>query len=101
MFSLKRKTRKTSATASRPVTRAAGTAPSRPITHERWIPVQDLQLGMYVSELSVPWEDTGFMFQGFNIDSMKLLKQVANSCDEVLIRSEKMAYASRTAAHQM
>jgi len=56
---------------------------------------------MYVSELSVPWEDTGFMFQGFNIDSMKLLKQVANSCDEVLIRSEKMAYVSRTAAHQM
>ena len=98
MFSFKRKTRKTSTTASR---RVARSAPSRPITHERWIPVQDLQLGMYVSELSVPWEDTGFMFQGFNVDSMKLLKQVANSCDQVLIRSEKLAYVSRTAVHQM
>ena len=64
-------------------------------------PVRELELGMYVAELNVPWESTSFMFQGFTVDSIKLLKAVINSCDEVLVRSEKVANISSSASHRL
>lgn len=101
MFSRKSKVRKTARTASRPVTRAASRTVSRAVCHHRWIPVSELEIGMYVIELNVPWENTGFMFQGFKVDSMVLLKEVVKSCDEVLIRSEKVANISSSATHRL
>lgn len=102
MFSLLRKkpakyTRSTTRTANR----AAAHVTARPVSHERWIPVSELQMGMYVSELNVPWEGTGFMFQGFQINSIELLKQVKKTCDEVLVRSEKVAYVSSASSDRM
>lgn len=101
MFSFNRKTRRTSKATARPVTRPAAKVVSRAVTHQRWIPVSELEIGMQVIELSVPWEDTGFMFQGFTIDSVALLKQVAKSCDQVLVRSEKVANISSNASHRL
>lgn len=62
----------------------------RAVQHERWVHTDQLELGMYVTELSVPWEDTGFMFQGFVLDSVSLLKQVQEVSEYALVQSRKM-----------
>jgi len=49
---------------------------TRVIKTKRWIHRDELKVGMYVSELDVAWEDTNFMFQGFVVDNMKLLKDI-------------------------
>ncbi|MGX5174537.1 HD-GYP domain-containing protein [Aliikangiella sp. IMCC44653] len=47
------------------------------------VPVAKLQLGMYISQLDKPWEDSPFLFQGFPIDSEELLNSVKNECEWV------------------
>lgn len=49
------------------------------------ISVQDLEQGMYVSELDRPWLDSPFLFQGFLIDSEELLAQLKATCEFVYI----------------
>lgn len=67
------------------------TTTTRIVRDVRWIPSAQLKLGMYVSELDVPWDQTPFMFQGFKIDSEELLKKVQDASDTVRIESEKVA----------
>ena len=67
------------------------TVTTRLVRDKRWIPSSQLKLGMYVSELDVPWEQTPFMFQGFNIDSHELMKKVQSVSETVCIESEKVA----------
>jgi hypothetical protein len=38
-----------------------------------------IQIGMFVSELDRPWEDTTFMFQGFLIDSEQQIELMFNN----------------------
>lgn len=45
----------------------------------------DLKKGMYVSELDRPWQDTQFLFQGFEIVDDSTLAQVKNLCKFVYI----------------
>ena len=53
------------------------------------IPVDQLQFGMYVSELDRPWTDTPFMFQGFVIEDEKQLETLRKYCKKVFVDPEK------------
>ena len=44
------------------------------------VAVRDLHLGMYVSELDIPWLESPFLFQGFIIDSREQLDQLNQVC---------------------
>ena len=68
---------------------------ARVITSKSWLPVNQLELGMYVEELDKPWEQTSFMFQGFIIDSYETLKAVKNCCQYASVRTQKPAASRR------
>jgi HD-GYP domain-containing protein (c-di-GMP phosphodiesterase class II) len=53
------------------------------------ISVQELEFGMYVSELDRPWTDTPFMFQGFILNDEKQLETIRKFCKKVIIDLEK------------
>lgn len=74
----------------------AETGNSRPSLLDRsandhiWVHSSQLELGMYVNKLDKPWEQTSFMFQGFVIDSYKLLRQVQSSCEHANVQTHKV-----------
>ncbi len=47
--------------------------------------VEALEVGMFVSELDCPWEETDFFFQGFTIDSQKTIDRIRDYCQFVYI----------------
>jgi len=49
------------------------------------IPVSELSLGMYVTELDRPWLDSPFMFQGFSIESPDQLAALQETCRYVFV----------------
>ncbi len=49
------------------------------------IPVTELQLGMYISELDRPWLGTPFLFQGFLINHADEIEQLQTYCEYVYI----------------
>ena len=49
------------------------------------IHVYELQIGMFVSKLEVPWEESPFLMQGFDLKSQVDIKAVQNVCDYVYI----------------
>ncbi|MDQ7911931.1 HD-GYP domain-containing protein [Pseudomonas sp. 102515] len=49
------------------------------------LPVSQLQLGMYVSELDRPWAGTPFLFQGFPIQSVHDLRALQDTCEFVWV----------------
>jgi HD-GYP domain-containing protein (c-di-GMP phosphodiesterase class II) len=49
------------------------------------IPVQNLEVGMYVSRLDVPWVQTPFPIQGFHITKQEQLEQLALYCNKVYV----------------
>ena len=49
------------------------------------IPVADLALGMYVSQLDRPWTDTPFLFQGFFIHHSDEIDEIRRYCQHVFI----------------
>jgi HD-GYP domain-containing protein (c-di-GMP phosphodiesterase class II) len=53
------------------------------------IPVEQLTLGMYVTELDRPWVDTPFLFQGFEIKTDADIRAVKDVCDYVYIDTTK------------
>jgi HD-GYP domain-containing protein (c-di-GMP phosphodiesterase class II) len=53
------------------------------------IPVEQLQFGMYVSELDRPWTDTPFTFQGFVLEDEEQLKTLKKYCRKVYVDPEK------------
>jgi HD-GYP domain-containing protein (c-di-GMP phosphodiesterase class II) len=53
------------------------------------IPVEQLRLGMYISELDRPWTDTPFQFQGFVLENEKQLEMVKKYCRKVYVDPEK------------
>ncbi|MBI3546756.1 MAG: HD-GYP domain-containing protein [Gammaproteobacteria bacterium] len=50
--------------------------------------VQDLQLGMYVSELDRHWLETSFLFQGFEIVSDEQIEELKKFCKHVYIDTD-------------
>ncbi len=54
------------------------------------ISVQDLQHGMYVSELvGLHWRETPFLFQGFQVQSDEQIEQLSQYCQHVYIDTEQ------------
>lgn len=49
------------------------------------IDAADLECGMYVSQLDRPWLETPFLFQGFEIQDAKDLRQLRLSCKHVYV----------------
>jgi putative nucleotidyltransferase with HDIG domain len=49
------------------------------------VPVEELQLGMYIAELDRPWRETPFMFQGFEIRSLDDVEQLKRYCKHVYV----------------
>ena len=49
------------------------------------IPVAALKVGMYLVELDRPWEDTPFLFQGFEITNVAQIEEVAEHAQEVVV----------------
>jgi len=74
---------------------------TRVVKSTRWIHRNELKIGMYVSELDCGWDDTPFMFQGFVIDSTKLLNSVQELAEYVCINSEKLANVSTGSTNRM
>lgn len=57
------------------------------------VPVDVLEIGMYVSELDRPWVETPFIFQGFLITNEDELDQLHQHCEYVIIDTEKSQVA--------
>ena len=55
------------------------------------VPVEQLQFGVYISELDRPWTETPFMFQGFVLNDEKDLETLKKYCKKVYIDPEKSA----------
>ncbi len=68
---------------------------------KRWVHRNQLKVGMYVSELDKPWEETRFMFQGFVIDSRALLEEVQNTSEYVQVDAEKWAAVSSNSTNRL
>jgi HD-GYP domain-containing protein (c-di-GMP phosphodiesterase class II) len=58
---------------------------------KREIPVEQLQFGMYISELDRPWTDTPFLFQGFVLENEQQLETIRKFCKKVYVDPEKTA----------
>jgi len=99
MFSLTRK-RKPKAT-RKPAARKSNGTKSRTVVHQRWIHTNQLKRGMYVAELSVPWEETNFMFQGFEVNSAKLVSEIQNVAEYALVKTQKVTQLSNKHARQV
>jgi hypothetical protein len=53
------------------------------------VPVEQLQFGVYISELDRPWQGTPFMFQGFILNNDRQLEALKQYCKKVIIDLEK------------
>ena len=89
--------RKSTRTAPRPVEKIS----TRIVNKRHWVPRNQLEIGMYVSELDIPWEQTRFMFQGFQIDSKEVLEAVRASCEFALVDADKIARVSSNSCHRL
>ena len=47
--------------------------------------VYELRIGMYVSQLEIPWEESPFLLQGFDLKTQADIKAVQDVCDYVFI----------------
>ncbi len=64
------------------------------------VPVTELAIGMYVSELDRPWLETPFLFQGFQIRNQDEMEALRRHCRTVVVdtRIEDEAPASAAAS---
>jgi len=53
------------------------------------VSVEQLQFGVYISELDRPWQGTPFMFQGFILNNDRQLEAIKQYCKKVIIDLEK------------
>jgi HD-GYP domain-containing protein (c-di-GMP phosphodiesterase class II) len=61
------------------------------------VSVDQLTLGMYVTELDRPWVDTPFLFQGFELKTEADIRAVRDVCDHVYIDATKHKRVFRVA----
>ncbi len=53
------------------------------------VPVEQLEFGVFVSELDRPWTETPFMYQGFVLNNDKQLEALKKYCKKVIIDLDK------------
>ncbi|GAA3913326.1 HD-GYP domain-containing protein [Litoribacillus peritrichatus] len=58
---------------------------NRSHTYQKLIPSSELEVGMFVSKLDCPWEQTPFIFQGFLISNKDEIYQLQEHCQEVYV----------------
>ncbi len=51
-----------------------------------------LELGMYITKLDRPWEETDFLYQGFQLNTAEELHAVQQQCEFVYVRVTKQKY---------
>lgn len=56
-----------------------------PLTGVVQVQVNELKLGMFVSQLDRPWLETPFLLQGFMIDSVDDIEEIKKHCDYVYV----------------
>jgi len=74
---------------------------TRVVKTSRWIHSDQLEVGMYVSELEVAWEETNFIFQGFVVSDEKQLRDVKAASQWVCVESEKLAKVSADSTYRL
>ncbi|WP_372883212.1 HD-GYP domain-containing protein [Psychromonas sp.] len=57
--------------------------------HTMLVPVQQLTIGMYISDLDRPWLDTPFPIQGFEITSPDDIQLISDNCEFVYVDVKK------------
>lgn len=53
------------------------------------VPVEQLEFGVFISELDRPWTETPFMYQGFVLNNEKQLEALKKYCKKVTIDLDK------------
>ena len=53
---------------------------------------EDLKMGMYISELDIPWIESPFLFQGFQLKDEEEMQQLRDTCKYVYVDTEKTPY---------
>lgn len=71
------------------------------VSNQRWIRYNQLEVGMYITELDVPWENTPFMFQGFFVESQAQIDAVAEHSEYVLVKTEKIAARATNSSYSV
>lgn len=61
------------------------------------VPVEELQIGMYVAQLDRPWLETPFLFQGFYIRDTDEIELIKSYCQQVHVSRESIVTQSTTA----
>lgn len=64
---------------------------------KRKVPVEQLQVGMYVSDLDRPWLGSPFLFQGFLVDSRDELARLREYCHYVYVDEARSRINAGTA----
>ncbi|WP_250658124.1 HD-GYP domain-containing protein [Alkalimarinus coralli] len=59
------------------------------------IPVADLEIGMYVSKLDCPWEETPFIYQGFYLYDKQDIQELQALCKTVFVQAEKEVWEEK------
>jgi HD-GYP domain-containing protein (c-di-GMP phosphodiesterase class II) len=54
--------------------------------------VELLELGMFVTRLDRPWEETDFIYQGFQINTLDELNALKEQCEYVFVRAAKQKW---------
>ncbi len=54
------------------------------------LPVERLEIGMYVAQLDRPWLDTPFLFQGFYIRDDDEIHELKSHCEHVYVTQESL-----------
>ncbi len=61
-------------------------------SNKKLIPVEALEIGMFVSELDRPWLDTPFLMQGFVIETVEHINLVQEFCKSVYVDAVQQVY---------
>ena len=59
------------------------------------IPVAELEIGMYVSKLDCPWEETPFIYQGFYLYDKQDIQELQALCKTVFVQAEKRVWEEK------
>lgn len=55
------------------------------LDNEIKVDVADVSLGMYVSSLDIPWEESRFIFKGFLLEEEKELNEIRKVCQYIIV----------------
>lgn len=59
------------------------------ISNKVKVDVSDLKIGMYINELDIPWLESPFLFQGFQLNTDDEIQQVKSVCKFVYVDPEQ------------